>query len=211
MAKSRFGGGTLGNGRWDEEEHPRGSDGRFAVAGGGGGTSRAAQARKKLLSNIKRKIENGEPTTDYERELAIKHILPKGERSEFMDDGGYKIGDRVRSGELTGRVIGVTVKPKGKLYKIEFDNGDREVLTHHSLNPLLKEHPRGVVTSSGRVIPKYKIRDRVYWGVRTGTVIGVTAGSEVEKYKYKIEFDDGERETMSYHVLKPLLKRRKRF
>ena len=87
MSKSRFDGGTLGNGRWDEEEHPRGSDGRFAVAGGGG-TSRAAQARNKLLANIKRKIENGEPTTDYERELAIKHILPKGERAEFMDDGG---------------------------------------------------------------------------------------------------------------------------
>ena len=33
MVKSRFAGGTRGNGRWDEEEHPRGKDGRFAVAG----------------------------------------------------------------------------------------------------------------------------------------------------------------------------------
>ena len=30
MRKSRFDAGTLGNGRWDEEEHPRGKDGRFA-------------------------------------------------------------------------------------------------------------------------------------------------------------------------------------
>ena len=33
MSKSRFYAGTRGNGRWDEEEHPRGKDGRFAVAG----------------------------------------------------------------------------------------------------------------------------------------------------------------------------------
>lgn len=37
MSKSRFSGGTLGNGRWDEEEHPRGKDGRFASGGGGVG------------------------------------------------------------------------------------------------------------------------------------------------------------------------------
>ena len=37
MSKSRFDkGSTLGNGRWDEEEHPRGKDGRFVDAGGGG-------------------------------------------------------------------------------------------------------------------------------------------------------------------------------
>ena len=37
MSKSRFDkGSTLGNGRWDEEEHPRGKDGRFVDSGGGG-------------------------------------------------------------------------------------------------------------------------------------------------------------------------------
>lgn len=35
MSKSRFSGGTRGNGRWDEEEHPRGKGGRFASGGGG--------------------------------------------------------------------------------------------------------------------------------------------------------------------------------
>ena len=35
MSKSRFDrGSTLGNGRWDEEEHPRGKDGRFVDSGG---------------------------------------------------------------------------------------------------------------------------------------------------------------------------------
>lgn len=35
MSKSRFSvGSTLGNGRWDEEEHPRGKDGRFTSGGG---------------------------------------------------------------------------------------------------------------------------------------------------------------------------------
>ena len=34
MSKSRFDkGSTLGNGRWDEEEHPRDKDGRFASVG----------------------------------------------------------------------------------------------------------------------------------------------------------------------------------
>ena len=88
MSKSRFDGGTLGNGRWDEEEHPRGRDGRFA-SGGGGGMSKAAQARKKLFAKIKRKIEHGEPVTDYEREIAIKHILPKEERDDFVDKEEY--------------------------------------------------------------------------------------------------------------------------
>ena len=37
MSSSRFDrGSTLSNGRWDEEEHPRGKDGRFVDAGGGG-------------------------------------------------------------------------------------------------------------------------------------------------------------------------------
>ena len=37
MSKSRFDKvSTLGNGRWDEEEHPRGKDGRFVDSDGGG-------------------------------------------------------------------------------------------------------------------------------------------------------------------------------
>ena len=35
MSKSRFDkGSTIGNGRWDEDEHPRGKDGRFTRGAG---------------------------------------------------------------------------------------------------------------------------------------------------------------------------------
>jgi len=118
MSKSRFDGGTLGNGRWDEEEHPRGKDGRFAVAGGGGGMSRAAQARKKLLDGINRKIENGEPVTDYEKELAIKHILPKGERAEFMDDSGDG-ASRSMSNEKIKNIVSEEAEKIGTGYSVE--------------------------------------------------------------------------------------------
>lgn len=47
MNKSRFSGSTLGNGRWDEEEHPRGEDGRFAAAG-----SLANETRSEIIQKI---------------------------------------------------------------------------------------------------------------------------------------------------------------
>ena len=50
MSKSRFDkGSTLGNGRWDEEEHPRGDDGRFVVSGNSAGRTTKEESRKEEL------------------------------------------------------------------------------------------------------------------------------------------------------------------
>lgn len=47
MSKSRFDkGSTLGNGRWDEEEHPRDKDGRFARSDGGTQTAKTKDLSK---------------------------------------------------------------------------------------------------------------------------------------------------------------------
>lgn len=49
MSKSRFDkGSTIGNGRWDEEEHPRDEKGRFASDGGssGSGAFKGEELRK---------------------------------------------------------------------------------------------------------------------------------------------------------------------
>ena len=52
MSKSRFDGSTLGNGRWDEDEHPRGEDGRFVAANSSGGTTKE-EAKKELFDGIR--------------------------------------------------------------------------------------------------------------------------------------------------------------
>ena len=89
MSKSRFGGGTLGNGRWDEEEHPRGKDGRFAVAGGGssGHRGKGASKPKTLVEQYAKSVT----------EAAQKNaMMPKRYYSDFESSD---ILYRMRSGE----------------------------------------------------------------------------------------------------------------
>lgn len=89
MSKSRFDGGTLGNGRWDEEEHPRGKDGRFAVAGGGSSGHRGNGASKpKTLAE-----QYSESVTKAAQNNAA---MPKKYYSDFE---ASDILERMRSGE----------------------------------------------------------------------------------------------------------------
>ena len=89
MSNSRFGGGTLGNGRWDEEEHPRGKDGRFAVAGGGSSGHRGKGASKpKTLAE-----QYAKSVTEAAQKNAM---MPKKYYSDFESSD---ILHRMRSGE----------------------------------------------------------------------------------------------------------------
>jgi len=64
---SRFDGGTRGNGRWDEEEHPRGRDGRFTSGGGGDEDYKQNQAVQEQLAKAEgywKKYVKGEIISD---------------------------------------------------------------------------------------------------------------------------------------------------
>lgn len=93
MSKSRFSGGTLGNGRWDEEEHPRGKDGRFA-SGGGGEDYKQNQAVQEQLAKAEgywKKYVKGEIISDAldNRLDEVETALRKQGFTLVQGDNGY--------------------------------------------------------------------------------------------------------------------------
>ena len=97
MSKSRFDkGSTLGNGRWDEEEHPRGKDGRF-IAGNSDGGATKEEAKKELFDGI--------------REGDSVWITQHGDGEEFRVKSFYRDRSRFYGGYFTlidkhGREVG---------------------------------------------------------------------------------------------------------
>ena len=97
MSKSRFDkGSTLGNGRWDEEEHPRGEDGRFVAMNSDGGETKE-EARKELFDGI--------------REGDSVWITQHGDGEEFKVKSFYRDRSRFYGGHFTlidkhGREVG---------------------------------------------------------------------------------------------------------
>ena len=98
MSKSRFDKGlTLGNGRWDEEEHPRGDDGRFVASGNSAGGTTKEEARKELFDGI--------------REGDSVWITQHGDGEEFKVKSFYRDRSRFYGGYFTlidkyGREVG---------------------------------------------------------------------------------------------------------
>ena len=72
MSKSRFNVGTRGNGRWDEEEHPRGKDGRFASGGSSGEFKKGDLAGR----------------TDDEAKIEMNNLLEIGRKMEEARKAG---------------------------------------------------------------------------------------------------------------------------
>ena len=77
---SRFEGGTRGNGRWDEEEHPRGKDGRFVSGGGASNPKTLAEQYAQAVTKAAQK----------------NAMMPKKYYSDFESSD---ILHRMRSGE----------------------------------------------------------------------------------------------------------------
>ena len=98
MSKSRFDkGSTLFNGRWDEEEHPRGDDGRFVVSGNSAGGTTKEESRKELFDGI--------------REGDSVWISQYGENEVFKVKSFYREKSRFNGGYFTlidkhGREVG---------------------------------------------------------------------------------------------------------
>ena len=96
MSKSRFAEETRGNGRWDEEEHPRGKDGRFAS----GGSSSVAEGK-----------EDNPELFDGLRAGDSVWITQKGEGEVFKVKSFYREKRRFSGGYFTlidkhGREVG---------------------------------------------------------------------------------------------------------
>ena len=128
MSKSRFDGGTLGNGRWDEEEHPRGKDGRFAVAGGGdsgnGGEGASGSMSKEKIKNIvseeAEKIGTGYSVEQAAKKLYFRltsrfdgtgvHVSGLNERYILVGGMAFSLPRRRNIGHYTAKVFSENYK-----------------------------------------------------------------------------------------------------
>ena len=86
MSKSRFDkGSTLGNGRWDEKEHPRGKDGRFTRGAGSEYTTDKKSFTKDKDGN---KVNVGDKILIYDGSTATVKELRDGDVVAKDDETG---------------------------------------------------------------------------------------------------------------------------
>lgn len=85
MSNSRFDGGTLVNGRWDEEEHPRGKDVRFTRGAGSEYTTDKKSFTKDKLGN---KVRVGDKIRIYDGSTATVKELRDGDVVAKDDETG---------------------------------------------------------------------------------------------------------------------------
>lgn len=152
MSKSRFDGGTLGNGRWDEEEHPRGKDGRFASGGSSDPTAKkddddpkTAKMREKLKAMMERnarlRAENAARKAALEEKKGRDEL--EGAEFHYGEEVHWQNGPFKFSGNVVGRVAST-----GR-YRVKTDRGDVAVINGNIYRK--GEKPKSMSTPFGRV------------------------------------------------------------